>query len=446
MADYNFDVFVIGSGSAGQRVANGLAKEGLSIGMIENREFGGVCALRGCDPKKVLLQFSNLSEKAKRLKGLGLTQLPAFSWEDMQTFKNTFTEKVPSRTKDKLLENGVEIFKGNGKFTDQLTFEFDDTKITAKHFVLANGLSPVKLDIPGEEHTLTSDQFLNLAHLPKKMIFIGAGYIGMEFAHLALNMGCEVIVVDKGERSLSQFDEEQVLALQSFDKEKGIEFIFEADTQEIEQDGTGFKLTYQKDKETKSVRGDLIFNVAGRKPNIEMLNPKAANIEHGKKGVKVNKYQQSISNPNIWAAGDIADSNLPLTPLSSREAKVVVQNILEAESATNEFGEIPSVVFTTPQLAQVGMSEKEALENLDQFEIKTKDKSDTYEANKENADLFHVKWILEKQTGKIKGCHIVSPVAAEQINAATTGLSAGMTLKQLQNIILAYPTWAASIM
>ena len=214
MAFEEFDVFVIGTGTAGKSVAQECVEDGLKVAIADNREFGGTCANRGCDPKKVLLGLTEILDRAGKMKGKGITEMPEFSWKELMEFKKSFTYAVPAATEKNLEKLGIKMYHQSPKFLDENTLSVEGKTVHAKKIVIATGNKPMQLAIPGREFPVVSEDFLNLEELPKSIIFIGAGYIGMEFAHIAARCGVEVTMIDMESRALKNFDADMVAYLQ----------------------------------------------------------------------------------------------------------------------------------------------------------------------------------------------------------------------------------------
>lgn len=203
MAIKEFDVFVIGTGTAGKQVATQCVNAGLKVAIADNREYGGTCANRGCDPKKVLVGLTEILERSRNMQGRGITKMPEISWEDLMKFKKTFVDAVPAATEKDLKKLGIAMYHQSPKFLDEHRLSVEGKTVKAKKVVIASGNKPMPLHISGEELALLSDDFLELETLPKSMIFIGSGYIGMEFAHIAARMGVEVTIMEFSPRPLS---------------------------------------------------------------------------------------------------------------------------------------------------------------------------------------------------------------------------------------------------
>ena len=446
MAIEEYDVFVIGTGTAGKKVADACAEEGMRVAIADNREFGGTCANRGCDPKKVLVGIIETIERSQDMHGKGVCDMPKINWQDLMKFKKTFTDAVPFTTERSLKKNGIKLYHQSPRFLDENTLTVEGKTIKAKKIVIATGQIPLTLKIPGEEHVLISDDFLNLPELPKSMIFIGAGYIGLEFAHIAARCGVEVTIIDVSSRILTNFDAKLANYLQENSEGIGIKFVLNASVKGVEKLRKNFRVSAIQDDKEIQVKAEMVFNTAGRVPSIDDLDLKQGNVAFNKKGVEVNTFLQSPTNPNVYACGDVsASGTLPLTPLSSQEARVVLKNILNGNHMELDVPPTPSVVFTQPQLASVGLNEKEAKEKGYTFDIKEANVPDWYNSKRMNQNCYAYKTLIDKKTGLILGAHLLSWDAAETINMFVMAMCGKLDSKTLKGMVFTYPTWANDI-
>lgn len=445
MENNDFDVFIIGSGVAGQTVASECAKEGLKIGIAENKVFGGTCPNRGCDPKKVLLGPTGIMESANAMMGKGVEKLPKLNWKKLQSFKRTFTKDIPKGTKNDLEEKGVQLFSSSPKFVGSNELQIDGETLTAKNIVIATGLKPRPLEFKGNKHLLLSEDFLSLKELPKEIIFLGAGYIGMEFAHMAARAGSKVTVLEHGERPLKPFDADLVADLTKGSKGLGINYVFNAEVQQIEKKGKQFKVIYRKDDKKKSKKAGVVFNTTGRIPAIEELDLEQGNVSHNKNGIEVNGYLQSTSNKTVYACGDVSDCSVPLSPLSGYEAYTVAQNIINDTQNEIELPLIPSVVFTLPNLASVGYSEEEAKRRYKNVAVKHADAAGWYNNKRIQGSAYAFKVLINERTNLIVGAHLLSNDAAETINLFTLAMNQKVKVNDLKKMIFTYPSWSNDI-
>ncbi|MCC4226601.1 dihydrolipoyl dehydrogenase family protein [Zunongwangia profunda] len=443
-----FDVFVIGTGTAGKGVAKDCAEAGWKVAIADNREYGGTCPNRGCDPKKVLVGITEIIERSQNMLGLGISKMPEVNWQDLQKFKYKFTGAIPAATEKDLATLGIKMYHQSPKFLDENTLSVEGKTVKTKKIVIATGNKPMPLKIPGAELMLNSDDFLELEKLPESMIFIGAGYIGMEFAHIAARLGVEVTVIDTEPRPLSNFDEDMVAHLTEASEAIGIKFIFNAKASKIEKLRKYLRVTAEtKNGEEISAKAELIFNTAGRVPSIDELELEKGNVAFTNKGISVNEHLQNTTNPSVYACGDVSDSEgLPLTPLSSQESRVVSANLLGKYNKTEaHYPPQPSVVFTLPNVASVGLSEQQAKERGFDYVVKHKSVPSWFNSKRIANQHYAFKVIKDKETEKVLGAHLVGPDAGEMINMFVMAMCGGLSCHDLKAMIFAYPTWSNDI-
>ena len=437
-----YDLIVIGGGTGGNGVARMAANVGWKVASIDSEPHGGTCALRGCDPKKMLVAVTEGVEWAENMKGKGLEARPSVDWPDMIAFKRTFTDNMPPRIEGGLGKAGIDVLHGETRFTGPDSIEFNGETLTAKHFHIATGARPMTLDIPGEEYLATSTDFLELPERPDRIAFVGGGFIAMEFAHIAKRAGAsEVTVLQRGERPLVQFDPDLVAMLVDATEELGVDLRTQAEVSKIEKQGDGFVLTVERPSGTETVNCDLVVHAAGRVPNIDGLNLKAAGVEYTGRGITVNDSMRT-SNPTIFAAGDCADSGLNLTPVSAAEGRIAGKNLLAGK---DKYPPVPSVVFTLPMVATVGLSETEAKDKGLNFETHLEKTDGWYSSLRVGAKWTGFKMLVEQESGKILGAHLIGPGAEEQINLFAMAMGAGLTANQIKAMIFAYPSYASDI-
>ncbi|MAZ72933.1 MAG: pyridine nucleotide-disulfide oxidoreductase [Flavobacteriaceae bacterium] len=442
----HYDVFVIGTGTAGKGVVKDCAKEGMNVAIADNRMYGGVCPNRGCDPKKVLVGITEVIQMATNLKGKGIVEVPKVNWQDLQKFKSTFTDAIPATTEKDLKKAGIDLYHQSPKFLDENTLSVEGKTVTAKKIVIATGQKPMELKIQGREHLLTSEDFLHQPELPEEIIFIGAGYIGMEFAHIAARCGAKVTVIEFAERPLLPFEADIVKYLTKASEDLGIQFIFNAQASAVEKLRTNFKVSYKKNGKTASVKAKAVYNAAGRVPAIDELELEKGNVAFEKGGVSVNQYLQNTSNTSVYACGDVSASGaLPLTPTSSQESRVVSINIRKGNTEKMNFPPVPSVVFTLPQLAAIGLTEKEAKEQGYDIVVEYKSVPKWFNAKRIADDAYAYKTIVDKKRNLILGAHIIGAGAGEMINLFVLAMCGKLTTENLKAMIFAYPTWGNDI-
>lgn len=437
------DVIVIGVGMAGLNVARRLQSAGQAVAVVDSRPYGGTCALRGCDPKKVLVGAAELIDWQRRMTGKGVGGDININWHDLMQFKRTFTEPMPDNLENMLKKMGVSTFHGEAQFTGTNTLQVGDDHLTAGHIIIATGARPRDLGIPGAELAATSTDFLELEQLPERIVFIGGGYISFEFAHIAARAGAQVTIIHRGERPLDGFDPDLVEMLISSSEAVGIDMQLNAEVTAIEQ-GTN-RLRIQTNT-GQSLDTDYIVHGAGRVPEIDGLNLQQGQVEYNRHGIIVNEYLQSVSNPAVYAAGDAtATAGMPLTPVAVSEGLTVVSNILKGNQRTVDYSGTPSVVFTIPALAKVGLTEAEAHAQGLQFRVKHQETSDWYSSRRTNEQFTGFKVLIEENTDRILGAHLLGAHAGEVINMFVLAIRHNLTASDLKRTIYVHPAESSDI-
>ncbi len=363
----SFDLVVIGTGAGGSGPASKCSAAGWRVAIVDDQPYGGTCAVRGCDPKKVLVGGAAVIDWQRRMTGSGIEGDTRIDWPALMRFKRTFTGPVPARTEAAFEKAGIVAFHGRAHFTadDRMVVTDRDgntREIHAKQFVIASGATPVPLHIPGEEHVRTSTDFLELDELPVRIAFIGAGYISFEFAHIVQRAGSHAVMLGRG-APLAHFDQDLVQRLVAHTRSVGIDLRIGVDVTAVEKHGSWYRVHVATESGTGVIEADLVVHGAGRIPRTKRLDLELGRVDVDKRGaIVVNEFMQSTTNPRVYAAGDCALSrgSLPLTPVAGHEGIIVASNLLHGNTKRPDYRGIPSVVFTEPPLATVGLTEAEA--------------------------------------------------------------------------------------
>ena len=437
-----FDVIAIGTGSAASAVASRCREAGWQVAIMDSRPFGGTCALRGCDPKKVLVGAAEAVDWTRRMAGKGIrAERLQIDWPELMRFKRSFTEPVTKRREDGFTKAGIAAFHGRARFVGPTSVQVGEVILDGRFVVIAAGEAPADLNIPGAEHLTTSDQFLELNELPRRILFIGGGYIAFEFAHVAARVGSQVTVLQRGPRPLALFDPDLVDQLVERTRELGIAVHLGTEAIGIENSSAQLIVRAVASGERSTFQADMVVNAAGRVPEINELNLDAAGIEWEKRGVRVNEFLQSVSNPAVYAAGDAsASEGPPLAPVASYEGLIVAANLLKGNHQKANYLGVPSVVFTIPQLAAVGRSERGAREQNLKFRVKTEMTPTWYSSRRVAEKRSGYKVLVEEGTDHILGAHILGSDAGEVINLFAIAIRAGIRATDLKHTLFAYPT------
>ncbi|WP_375600408.1 dihydrolipoyl dehydrogenase family protein [Devosia sp. Naph2] len=440
-----YDVIVIGSGTAATTVAKRVSAAGRSVAVTDFRPYGGTCALRGCDPKKMLIGGTSAADHARRMHGKGVDGEVRIDWRELLEFKRGFTDPVPDKKEKSFSESGIATFHGRARFVGPNAVEVDGETLEARHIVLATGAEPMKLGISGEEHLIDNEGFLEMENLPRRIMLVGGGYIAAEFSHIAARAGAEVTILQHGDRMLTGFDPDLVGWLTEKYEEIGVTLHTGTEVKGIEKTGDTFRITAAGKGGSETFEADVVVHAAGRKPDFEPLDLKAGGVELRDGRLALNEYLQSMSNPAVYAAGDAAQMGPPLTPVSNHDGKVVAGNLLEGNHRTPNYKGVPSVAFTLPPLARVGLDESEAREQGLKFRVQCNRTPGWFSTRQQAESVSGYKVLVEKGTERILGAHLLGPHADEVINVFTLAVRHGLTAAQVKDTMFAYPTGASDI-
>ena len=441
-----YDLVVIGTGVVGNTVATTCREAGWRVAIIDARPFGGTCSQRGCDPKKVLAHAAHQLAQVQRLEGKGLAfQDLRLDWPALMRFKRTFTEDVPESTEEKFSEAGIDCYHGRARFAGPNAVAVNGETLEARHVCIATGAKPIALGVEGEKHFAYSDDFLELDELPRRIVFVGGGYISFESAHVAVRAGAEVHIVHQDGRPLEQFDQDHVNLVLAASRAAGIHVHLGHEAKAIEKNGEGYVLVAETENGEARFEADLVIHGTGRAPQLDDLDLEKADVEREGKGVAVNDYLQSTSNPAVYAGGDATMTGKPLTPVANYEAQMIAHNLLHGNEQTGDYRAIPQVVFTLPTMAAVGITEAEAREQGLDVQVSGGDASSWFSSRHRGAERSAYKVIVEKESRHILGAHLVYPHAEEIINLFALAMRNNLPADALEDLLITYPTSASDV-
>lgn len=444
---YQCDLFVVGTGAAGSTAAHRCRAAGWTVGIVDERPFGGTCALRGCDPKKVLVGAARVVDAAERFSAQGVTPGSiGLDWKALMGFKRTFTDPVPHEMETSFTAAGIQTFSGPVRFTGTRTLVVGETDIEAGHILIASGAVPAPLDIPGEEHLVTSEEFLNWDHLPDRVLFVGGGYISMEFAHVALRAGAHVSVLHRDAHPLPGFDAELVEHLLTASQDRGLVMHRHTEVVGIRAGKNGLVVEARQNGVPREFVADAVVHGAGRVPDLAHLELESAHVAYGSKGVTVDERLQSPTNPAVYAAGDAAATpGRPLTPVASMEGNRVADVLLGLDRPAPDYTGIPTILYTIPALASVGLREDEARHAGYPVTVHRHDMSGWYTARQQLAPVAGSAVLVQQDTDKILGAHVLGPHAESLINIFSLAIRLGIPASILRQHPFAYPTGASDL-
>jgi glutathione reductase (NADPH) len=435
----SYDLIVLGTGVAGSKIATQCRKAGWTVAIVDSREFGGTCALRGCSPKKVLTAAADVVDRSRHLREKGISGSIQLDWASLIAFKNTFTNPIPYKTEEKFVRQGIDTYHGYPSFVAPDTLALNSIHLIGAHIVIATGAKPRPLDFPGHEHIITSEQFLALDTLPQRILFVGAGYISMELSHVAIQAGATVTMLEMLDRPLMQFDPDLVNMLMEASQEKGIDIHVKTPVKSVEKTPDGFVVHAGSDGEQK-FEADLVAHGAGRVSNIDGLELAQGNVTLDDRRIVINEYLQSVSNPAVYIAGDVNAQGIPLTPVASMEADVVIQNLLEGNSAIPNYTGVPSIVFTSPMLASAGLTEQEADEQDIPYTVIFQNTSTWSTTQRLGLKYSALKVLVHKDTHTVVGAHLLGHGVDEDINLYALLIRVQIGLQTIADTVWAYPT------
>jgi glutathione reductase (NADPH) len=392
-------------------------------------------------PKKILVGAAEAVHSARDMTGKGVpASALAIDWPELMRFKRSLVDATTERTEQAWAQMGVEQFHGRARFVGPTTLAVGDDRLSGRRVLIAAGAMPLPLRFPGAERLTTSEEFLNLDRLPPRVVFVGGGYISFEFAHVATRVGAQATILHRGARPLEGFDPELVDLLVRRTRELGIRVEVDTEVRGIEGIRDRLVVHGVQRGEERRFETDIAVHGAGRVPEIEDLDLDTAGVKREKRGVSVNQFLQSVSNPAVYAGGDAAASGPPLTPKADHDVGVLVTNLLEGNHRTPNYDGIASAVFTIPPLASAGLTEDAARAMGLRFRTKRQDTSAWFNTRRVGETTSGFKVIIEEDTDHILGAHLLGPHADEVINLFAVAIRLRIPARDLQQAIFAYPT------
>lgn len=444
MADYDYDLFVIGAGSGGVRAARVAAMSGAKVAVAEEHRVGGTCVIRGCVPKKFMVYASEYSKHFETAQGYGWTiGETSFDWPTFLMAKDKEIARLSGIYVRNLQNAGAELIHGKAWLKDRHTVEVEGHgAVTARKILVATGGRPwMPRDLPGVEHAITSNEAFHLPELPKRIVIAGGGYIALEFACIFNGLGVETTVVHRGPNVLRGFDDDIRAHITEEMEQRGVKVLLGTQHAKIEKTPTGLVSTCSGGHDVES---DVVMFALGREPYTEGLGLENAGVALADNGaVKVDAYSRS-SVENIWAVGDVTD-RINLTPVAIREGQSFAMTEFHDQPTTFDHEMVAAAVFTQPQIGVVGLSEADARHKhgkVDIYLAKFRPMKETFYGGHQRALM---KLVVEQGTEKILGCHVVAPDAPEIIQMAAIAIKMGVTKPQWDATCAVHPTLAEEL-
>lgn len=439
MTQYDYGLLVIGAGSGGVRAARMAAGVGIRVAIVENRYLGGTCVNVGCVPKKLFVYASHFHEDFIAARGFGWSvNDPQFDWSRLMVQKNQEIGRLQDIYKALLENSGVTLINGQASLLDSHTVHVGEQQFSSQRILIATGGWPSIPDIPGKEHVVSSNEMFTLDKLPKRIMIVGGGYIAVEFAGIMHGLGVATTLCYRGDKLLRGFDEDiREFAAQEMRK-KGIEILFNTQIKAIEQTGSCFTARTNRDDYLES---DLLLYATGRTPNISGLGLEVLGVELNDKGaIKVNDaYQTNI--PSIYALGDVTH-RLNLTPVATAEAMALVNGLYTDQPTPVDYDNIPTAVFSQPNVGTVGLTETEAKTRYTDIDIYKSVFTPMKHTLSGLDEKTLMKMVIRRSTDLVLGIHMVGPDAGEVIQGMAVAIRAGATKTVFDSTIGIHPTIA----
>ena len=439
MAEYDYDLFVIGAGSGGVRAARMSGGFGAKVAIAEDRYLGGTCVNVGCIPKKLFVYAAHYAEDFHDAAGYGWqVSEPVFDWNVLLNNKNIEIKRLNGIYENLLKRNNVVLYNGRAVLTGPNTIRVNDGDINARRILVATGGWPHIPDIPGREHVISSNEAFFLDTLPASVVIVGGGYIAVEFAGIFHGLGVDTTLVYRGDLFLRGFDGEMREFLAEQMHLKGIKLLFNSRIDSIEQQNGRYLVNTAG---TETITADLVMYATGRRPNTDNLGLETAGVELNEKGaIRVDdEYRSSV--PSIYAIGDVTD-RMNLTPVATAEGTALANNLFNNQSRRVDYRDVPTCIFSQPNLGTVGLTEQQARQEYANVEIYKSRFTSLKHTLTGSSEKTLMKIIVDKDTDKVLGVHMVGPDAGEIIQGIGIALKAGATKATFDATIGIHPTAA----
>lgn len=442
----DFDFFVIGGGSGGVRAARVAAGLGARVAIAEASRYGGTCVIRGCVPKKLLVQAAHYSEDFADAAGFGWTLPPgSFSWPALVAAKETEISRLSEIYRDLLDHSGVTVLQGMARFIDPHTLEVDGRRFRARHILIATGGKPYRPKLTGIEHAITSDEAFDLPEFPGRVLIVGGGYIAVEFAGIFNGLGAEVTLSYRGEQILRGFDDDVRRHLHGEMAKKGISILLNSSVAHLERRADGSLGALFLGRSEGALPFDAVMYATGRVPNVGGLDPGAAGVELAPGGgIRVDAWSRTSAD-HIYAVGDVTDG-IALTPVAIREGAAVANSLFGPTPMAADLALVPSAVFSQPPIGTVGLSEAAALAKFDEVDIYQSSFKPLRHALSGRDERTLMKLVVDAASQRILGAHMVGPDAPEIIQGLAVALRMGATKAEFDATLGIHPTSAEEFM
>jgi glutathione reductase (NADPH) len=439
MNKFDYELFVIGAGSGGVRAARMASSFGAKVAITEDRYLGGTCVNVGCVPKKLLVYASHFSEDFKNAKGFGWSISSSdFNWQTLIKNKNTEITRLNGVYENILASAGVERIEGHGTLVDEHTVTVNGQQYSAERILIATGSWPSIPDIPGKEYVISSNEVFFLDTLPEKIIIVGGGYIAVEFAGIFNTLGVDTTLLYRGPLFLRGFDRDvrEFLAVEMI--KKGINLKFETNVDSIEKIDNRLQATLTDES---TLHADQVLYATGRKPKTEGMGIESPGIALDKNAAIVVNDQYQTNIQSIYAVGDVTN-RVNLTPVALAEGMFLARLLYNNETSPVDYENIPTCVFSQPNIGTVGLTEEAAREKYNQIDVYKSSFTPMKHTLSGDDEKTFMKLIVDIETDLVVGVHMVGPEAGEIIQGMGIAMKAGASKADFDKTIGIHPTTA----
>lgn len=439
MKDFNYDLIVVGGGSGGVRLARWSGGLGAKVALVEEDRMGGTCVIRGCVPKKMMSLGSHFSEEIEIMQDFG--------WS-VETAKINFSQFKMNRSQEiarlsglylEMLKNkGVDVLQGRGKLTDAHTVQVGETKITAKNICLATGGAPSRIPVTGAELAWVSDDVFEIEEIPKSLIVIGGGYIGVEFASVFNGFGSQVKLILRKKSVLNGFDQDLGEFLTREMANKGVQVCASRQIVSIERNKGQFSVLLEGGE---TIEAEECLLATGRLPKTQNLGLKEAGIETRPNGAIIVNDQYQTSVPHIFAIGDCTN-RMNLTPVATAEGTILAESLFGKGPQKMDYENIPTAVFSHPTVATVGLSEEKAKSQFKSISVFKSEFRNLKMTLSSGGEKTLMKLVVDDESNRVVGCHMAGMDAPEIMQGVAIAIKAGATKSVFDSTIGIHPTSA----
>ena len=444
MSQFDYDLFVIGAGSGGVRAGRLAAASGARVAVAEEYRVGGTCVIRGCVPKKFMVYASEFPHYAQIAEGYGWSASGAtFDWTRFREAKDREIARLSGLYVANLTRSGAEIVEGRAVLTGPNRLEVEGRgSVTAARILVATGGRPARPgDLPGAELAITSEEAFDLPALPDRMVIVGGGFIAVEFAGIFNGLGVDVTLVYRGEQVLRGFDDDIRSHVADEIQRRGVKLVLGARPVSISGREGALECRLS---DGQVLQAGQVMLATGRRPHTQGLGLEAAGVETGPNGeIRVDEWSRTTA-PSVWAVGDVTD-RINLTPVAIREGAAFARTEFYGQPTRFDHEAVASAVFSQPPVGTVGLTEAEAraaYPNVDIYRSRFRPMKETFYGGQEQA---LVKLVVDADSQKMLGCHVVGPDAPEIIQMAAVPLKLGVTKAQWDSACAVHPTLAEEL-